>query len=63
MAVAHIMKIRLYQVGIYFMISILMPMKNLTYVPNYGQNSKHKDILEIFQVYVELTLLHNRIEF
>jgi hypothetical protein len=40
-----------------------MPMKNLTYVPNYhGQNSKHKDILEIFQVYVEVTL-HNGIEF
>ncbi len=23
--------------------------ENLTYVPNYGQNSKHKDILEIFK--------------
>ncbi len=35
--------------------------ENLTYVPNYGQNSKHKDIRN-FQVYVELTL-HNTIEF
>jgi hypothetical protein len=49
MSVAHIMKIRLYQVGMYFMISILMPVKTLHYVPNYGQNSKHKGILEIFK--------------